>query len=123
METEKRTITGESYTVEYTDKEHKITFTGFFRLQSIESYDEIMNFILHYALDYDRPLALDISKMEFINSSGIASLGLFLVKLRDTNSEKKIKIIASKYIYWQAHSLKDLKDLNENLVIDYIVHH
>ncbi len=123
MTIEKRKITGETYSVEYLEDEHRIIFSGFFRLQSIESYEEIIDFVMHYAINYNKTLSLDVSKLEVINSSGIASLGLFFVKLRDHDNEKKIKMLASKYIYWQANSLKDLTELNENLEIEYIVHH
>ncbi|HOW82560.1 MAG TPA: hypothetical protein PK573_08375 [Spirochaetota bacterium] len=116
-------INGETYTVEYHKNDNRIAFSGNLRLQTINSYEEIINFTLRFALESNEPLILDFTKLEIINSSGIASLGLFLVKLRDTESEKKLVIHASKYIQWQVSSLNDLRELNDNLDIIYIVHH
>ncbi|HOO71316.1 MAG TPA: hypothetical protein PK926_06100 [Spirochaetota bacterium] len=116
-------IKGETYSVEYQKDDNKIVFSGNLRLQSIESYDEIINFTMHHAMSTAEPLILDFTRLEIINSSGIASLGLFLVKLRDSEHNRKIVIYASKYIQWQAHSLNDLHELNANLEIVYIVHH
>ncbi len=47
------------------------------------------------------------AQLRYINSAGIASLGLFLIKIRD--HKKKIKILASKYTHWQATSFKKFK--------------
>jgi hypothetical protein len=116
-------IVGESYVVEYQSGDNRIVYSGNLRLQSIQSYDEIMNFTLRHALDSPESLILDFTRLEIINSSGIASLGLFLVKLRNEHPEKTITIHASKYISWQAVSLGDLRDLNGNVDLVYVVHH
>lgn len=114
-------IQDKNYTVEYIEEENKITFKGNLRLKSVEEYNQIMDFIFNHSLTSGKILLLDMTKLNVINSAGIASIGLFLIKMREHN--KKIKILASKYTHWQAVSLKDFTDINDNLEIEYIVHH
>ena len=116
-------IQGDTYQIEFIKDENKLIFSGNLRLQSVDSYDEIVDFAISRAMDSDKTLIIDLTRLEIINSSGIASMGLFLVKLRETDPAKCIKMLASKYIYWHSATLKDLKELNNNLEIEYVVHH
>lgn len=116
----KISIIYENYSVEFDSDDQRIVFKGNFRLKTINNYNEIMLFILNCS-SYSDKVILDLSQLEFINSSGIASIGLFLIKLKDT--EKKIKIIGSKYINWQISSLKDFQQINNNIEVEYIVQH
>jgi len=113
-------IENDGYSVEYIGSDDRIVFKGHFRLRTIQNYNEIMHFILEKSSG-SQNIFLDLSNLEFINSSGIASIGLFLIKLKD--SDKKIKIIGSKYINWQIASLKDFQQINNNVEIEYIVQH
>lgn len=114
-------IVNQNYSIEFIEIENKILFKGNLRLQSIDAYEEIINFIFERAINTDKILILDFSNLTIINSSGIASIGLFLIKMREYNT--KIKIYASKFINWHVSSLRDFKDINENVEIEYIVHH
>lgn len=114
-------IQTKNYSVEYVEAEHKIIFKGNFRLESVEKYDEIISFVLSSSMKSGKLFLIDLTQLTVINSSGIASLGLFLIKLRDM--KKKTKIYASKYVHWQALSLKDFEEINPHLDIEYIVHH
>ena len=113
-------IKDKNYSVKFFEDENRIIFKGNLRLKSVEEYNEIMDFIFQSALKSEN-LVIDMTQLNVINSAGIASLGLFLIKIRD--HKKKIKILASKYTHWQATSLKDFKNINNNLEIEYVVHH
>jgi len=114
-------IETESYTLSYVDEDNKIVIKGNLRLQSLKKYEEIMSFITEKAIHNEKQLLMDLSELTILNSSGIASLSLFLIKMRD--SGEKLKIIANKYIHWQALSIEDFRDINPNLEIEYIVKH
>jgi hypothetical protein len=110
-----------NYSVEFIKTDNKVIFKGNLRLQSVEEYNEIMDFVFNCAINSETILLIDMTQLSVINSSGIASLGLFLIKMRDY--QKKIKILASKYVHWQSVSLKDFKEINEDVEIEYVVHH
>lgn len=113
-------IENDNYSVNFIKDENRIIFKGNFRLRTISNYNEIMQFIIENSEGAD-PVILDLANLEYINSSGIASIGLFLIKLKD--SEKKIKIIGSRYVNWQIASLKDFQQINNNIEIEYVVKH
>ena len=114
-------IVEKNYSIEFISDLNKVIFVGNLRLQSIEKYNEIMELIIEKTKDSSIPFTLDLTNLNFINSSGIASLGILFIELRKFN--KKIKIIASKYVNWHVGSLKDFKNINNNIEIEYVVQH
>jgi len=114
-------IDNENYSIEYIDHENMFILKGNLRLQTIDKYNEIMDFITRHAMKSDKPLTLDLTGLTSLNSSGIASLSLFLVNMK--KSDKTIKIIGSSYIKWQSLSLTDFKELNSNIDVELIVQH
>ncbi len=114
-------ITDDNYTLDYIKNENKIIFKGALRLQTVEKYEEIMNFILKNAYNTDSTLIVDLTQLTYINSAGIASLGLFFIKLRE--HDKKIKLLASRHINWHETSLKDFQTINDNIELEYVVLH
>jgi hypothetical protein len=114
-------INDKNYTIEFIPDLNKVIFVGNLRLQSIEKYNEIMEFIVDNVKDSNEPIILDLTNLNFINSSGIASLGMLFIKLREYDT--KIRILASKYVNWHVGSLKDFQNINTNIEIDYVVQH
>ena len=114
-------IEDKKYSIEILDDFNTVIFTGNLRLHTVKEYNEIMERIFDLSKDSPKPLVLDFSKLDFINSSGLASLGILFIKLRDF--EKKILIKASKYVNWHVASLKDYQTLNSQIEIEYIVQH
>ena len=113
-------IIEKNYTIEFISDLNKIIFVGNLRLQSIEKYNEIMNYYRKNKRFTDSNY-IRFNNLNFINSSGIASLGILFIELRKFN--KKIIIIASKYVNWHVGSLKDFKNINNNIEIEYVVQH
>lgn len=114
-------IVNNQYSIEYSVSEDKIIFKGVLRLQTIDSYNEIMDFIIKCSINSRQKITLDFSNLENINSAGIASLSLFFIKLRET--DKKIRIISSTHIPWQKITLKDFQYINKNIEIEDILIH
>jgi len=117
----KMKIHNNNYSVEFIPEGKKIVFQGNLRLQSIDKYNEIIDFIFTHYNDSEELITLDLTQLSVLNSSGIASLGMFLIRSRETN--RKIKILASKYVYWQSLTIEDFKEIHRNLEIEYVVHH
>lgn len=109
------------YTIKSIPEEHKIVISGELKLQTVAKYNEIIDLLLESCISLQDPVILDIRNLAILNSSGIASFGLFVIKMRDTG--KKLIIHASKYIHWQVFSLEDFKELNSNLEIEFFEMH
>lgn len=109
------------FSIEYNHEENMISFHGIFRLESIERYNEIMNFIYECSIQSNKDIILNFINLENINSAGIATLSLFFIKIKET--KKRIKIITSHAIPWQRTSLEDFKLINDNIEIDNTYYH
>jgi len=117
----KSEIKTEDYTVRYIKEEDKIVIRGNLRLVTVEKYDEIIDFILYHTMEESNAAILDLTKLEALNSSGIAALGMFIIKMKDNN--RFIKITGSRYISWQVISLENFKDIHKNIEIEFMVQH
>jgi len=109
------------YTLRYIEEEKKIIVRGNLRLASLEKYDEIIEFILHHTMAEASSITLDLTKLETLNSSGIAALGMFIIKMKEKN--RFIRITGSRYISWQVISLENFKDIHQNIEIEFVVQH
>jgi hypothetical protein len=109
------------YTINSIPEENKIVISGELKLQTVAKYNEIIEFLLESCMTLKDPVILDIRNLTILNSSGIASFGLFIIKIRD--SGKKLIIHASKHIHWQVFSLEDFKELDINLEIEFFEMH
>ena len=114
-------ISNDNYTIEYVQSENMFILKGNLRLQTIDKYNEIMDFINKHSLNESKPLVLDLTGLYTLNSSGIASLSLYFVNMK--KNDKKIKLIGSSYVKWQSLSLTDFKELNPNIEVEFIVQH
>jgi hypothetical protein len=109
------------YTINTVPEENKVIISGELKLQTVAKYNEIIDLLLDFCTSLKDPVILDIRNLTILNSSGIASFGLFIIKMRD--SGKKLIIHASKYIHWQIFSLEDFKELNDKLEIEFFELH
>ncbi|WP_008312363.1 slr1659 superfamily regulator [Leptolyngbya sp. PCC 6406] len=91
---------------------------GFLRLNGIEEYQPIMSLLLG-AIDQTTSCIVDLSKLEFLNSSGISMLSMFVVRVRDRGNVNLV-FRGSNKVLWQTRSLKNLKRLMPALTIDLL---
>ncbi len=111
-------IKTEKYLVEYIRKDRQITFEGILRLLGKDEYREIFELLTKAANETTGlPLTLDMSKLQFLNSSGISSLSMFIIKMRQL--DKDITIIGSNSIPWQSKSLRNFQKLYRKVVINF----
>jgi hypothetical protein len=112
------TLETEDYKAYYDANTSKVVLEGFLRLNGIEKYQPIMNLLLEAATQ-SGVCVVDLHKLEFLNSSGISMLSMFVVKVRDI-AESQLSFIGSQNILWQTRSLKNLKRLMPTLEIQLL---
>ena len=105
-----------NYQVVYNDAEHTVVCAGSFRLTGSE-YVEISE-ILNAAADAKpETLTLDVTQLQFLNSSGINTLSKFVIRVRKLNASQ-IVVKGSNDYTWQKKSLINLQRLLPNLVLE-----
>ncbi|MEA5452160.1 hypothetical protein VB780_26540 [Leptolyngbya sp. CCNP1308] len=110
-------IETEDYRVYYQADRSTVFFEGFLRLDGIEAYQPVMD-LLMAAIEGDQCI-VDLHQLEFLNSSGISMLSMFVVKVRDRGTTR-LSFRGSEAILWQTRSLKNLKRLMPDLTIEML---
>jgi hypothetical protein len=109
-------IQDENYQVRFDAAAHVVEFRGTLRLNGMAEYAPIFELLNQASANPAQPLTLDVRKLEFLNSSGIAMFSKFVIGVR--NGEVKLNVIASSAIPWQGKSLTNLKRLMPGLILD-----
>lgn len=92
------------FSISFDPAEARVVFEGSMRLRSARDYDELKN-LLREAHELDLPqLTLDFRGLKFLNSSGIGTIGQFIVEARKAN-KMKIVLQGSSERPWQSRSL------------------
>lgn len=111
-------IQTDDYSVRYDPDSATVYFQGFLRLEGIHKYQSIMDTLLA-AADSSPKFTLDLHELEFLNSSGISMLSMFVVKVRD-RGDVELTLKGSDKILWQTKSLKNLQRLMPSLNLEFI---
>ena len=111
-------IQTEDYLVQHDSESETITFKGFLRLNGMNEYRPIMDMMLD-VVEQSSSCTVDLRELEFLNSSGISMLSMFVVKVRDGQSTQ-LSFIGSNKVLWQTRSLKNLKRLMPSLEIELL---
>ncbi|MDX9701115.1 MAG: hypothetical protein RBT55_16185 [Rhodocyclaceae bacterium] len=112
-----QTLKGEGYRVEFDPATRCIAMTGALRLGGLSEYAPISE-LLESALCDDAQLTLDLSGLEFLNSSGIATLSKFVITARNRKT-CALQVLGSNDIAWQGKSLNNLKRLMPALELSF----
>ena len=108
-------IQDENYKICFDAAAQAVEFHGSLRLNGMAEYAPIFE-LLNQASANASPLTLDLRKLEFLNSSGIAMLSKFVIGVR--NGEVKLNVLGSSAIPWQGKSLTNLKRLMPGLTLE-----
>ncbi len=111
------TLSGENYKITHYLDDNLITIDGTLRLRGLDEYSDISN-LLNTCLDKSDSITVDLSKLEFLNSSGIAMLSRFAITARKKENITLI-IKGSNDIPWQSKSLKNLQRLMPKIVLTF----
>jgi len=103
-------IVDENYRISYDADSATVICKGYFRLRGAEEYAPMMELLNSVADLGLSELSMDVSGLEFLNSSGINTLSKFVLKLRKVGSVK-LTILASEDYPWQKKSLRNFQKL------------
>jgi hypothetical protein len=102
-------IKTDDYSVFYVPEEATVFFQGCLRLDGIEQYQPVLTLLIE-AVERSPMLCLNFCELEFLNSSGISMLSMFVVRVRQ-QGEVNLTLKGSDTILWQTKSLKNLQRL------------
>ena len=92
--------------------------SGFLRLEGVTQYQPLMEMMLK-AIDACPSLILNLEELEFLNSSGISMLSMFVVKIRE-RADLQFTLRGSAKILWQTKSLRNLQRLMPSLKLELV---
>lgn len=110
-------IATDDYRVWFEPSTSTVFFKGFLRLNGMEAYQSILDLLLK-AIETHETCTLNLKELEFLNSSGISMLSMFVVKVRQRD-ETQLIFQGSDTILWQTKSLKNLQRLMPSLVLTF----
>ena len=103
-------VEAEEYSVRFDEGAARVSFHGAIRLRGPREYDDVKR-LLRLALSLGpRRLELDFSDLKFLNSSGIGTIGQFIVDARRFGTTH-VTIRGSKAHPWQSRSLGTLQKI------------
>lgn len=108
-------IQTDDYSIRHDFEAETVSFRGFLRLDGMEKYQPVMDILLN-AVEQSSRFTIDLRELEFLNSSGISMLSMFVVKVRD-RGDVNLVLKGSDKILWQTKSLKNLQRLMPSLTL------
>lgn len=100
---------GESI-LKYNPADQTVTMEGSMRLANLMEYDKISVFLNDAATQASDKLTLDMTKLNFLNSSGITTLSMFILATKKKQNPK-LNILGTALFAWQEKSLKNFNKL------------
>lgn len=101
-------VEAEEYSVRFDEGAARISFRGGIRLRGPREYDDVKRLLRHALSLGPALIELDFSELKFLNSSGIGTIGQFIVDARRVGTTR-ILIRGSKAHSWQLRSLTTLQ--------------
>ncbi len=111
-------IEDENYSVTYDEDKVTVTCAGFLSLRGKEGYKPIAEIFESAVNQSTAPgtLVLDLRELEFLNSSGITTIGGFIIKVRD-KGEVGLRILCANEHSWQTRSIRGLQKLMDGVEV------
>ena len=111
-----KNISGESFDIRLEEDNSTVFFKGALRLTGMEEYAPILEMLKGTLIDPNAPIVLDLTELDFLNSSGITMFSRFVIEARN-RAAINVHFLASESIPWHARSLKNLQRLMPSLKI------
>ena len=112
-------IKGEDYIVYYDPGSTTVYFQGELSLGGTPEYAPISQLLDEIIAQTPPTLTLNLTKLEFLNSTGISMICKFIIGLRK-NPPGQVVVLGSNDIPWQGKSLKNLEKLLPNLQLELV---
>lgn len=102
----------DKFSVTYDAESLTVRFTGVLDMRGKEGYKEVIELFDQIVAETDagKTVTLDVKELEFLNSSGITTIGAFIIKLRNKGGIR-LFIHCSNNHSWQARSMTGLQKL------------
>lgn len=110
-------IKTDDYTVWHDRNAATVYLQGFLRLSGMQEYQPIMDLLVK-ATEHSPTLTVNLQDLEFLNSSGISMLSMFVVNVRQKGSVQ-LSLQGSNQVLWQTKSLKNLQRLMPTLTLTF----
>jgi hypothetical protein len=91
-----------------------IHYEGTLRLSGTDAYQPILDAMQGVLAEKPQTVVLDLTQLEFLNSSGINLLAKFTIELRK-HPDTGLKVLGSTKIPWQGKSLPNLQKLHKGV--------
>jgi hypothetical protein len=91
-----------------------IHYEGTLRLSGTDAYQPILDLMQGVLAEKPQSVVLDLTQLEFLNSSGINLLAKFTIELRKL-PDVGLKVLGSTRIPWQSKSLPNLQKLHKGV--------
>jgi len=91
-----------------------IHYEGTLRLSGTDAYQPILDVMQGILAEKPQKLVLDLTQLEFLNSSGINLLAKFTIELRK-QPDVGMQVLGSTRIPWQSKSLPNLQKLHKGV--------
>ena len=91
-----------------------IHYEGTLRLSGTDAYQPILDMMQGVLAEKPQKLVLDLTQLEFLNSSGINLLAKFTIELRK-QPDVGMQVLGSTRIPWQSKSLPNLQKLHKGV--------
>jgi hypothetical protein len=114
-----REIKGEDYIIYYNPDTQTVSFQGELSLGGPPEYAPINQLLDDVVTQQPPAITLDVTKLEFLNSSGINMISKFIIRLRK-KTPMQVLVVGSTDIAWQGKSLKNLKKLLPSLQLELV---
>lgn len=111
-----KNLTAGDTTITFDESKSLIIFKGSMRLANMKEYAGVSKFLKESASTSNEELTLDLKDLEFLNSSGITTLSLFILNCKKSGFPK-IKVLGSETISWQKKSISNFKKLWDEVEI------
>lgn len=102
----------------YDEPTQTVACQGSLRLSGMAEYEPIVNLLSSVAETDTDNVVLDLTGLDFLNSSGISMLSKFVIKVRHRKTVT-MSVRGSRTIPWQGKSLKNLQRLMPNLDLQW----
>ncbi|RLC12713.1 MAG: hypothetical protein DRI57_17405 [Deltaproteobacteria bacterium] len=112
-------VTGEKYNIRYDSPTGTIVCGGIMDMRGKEGYKEVAELFEKVVNEEPETVTLDIRKLEFLNSSGITTIGAKLVIRLRNKKVSKLVIRCSKAYPWHEKSVKGLTKLMPALEVRF----
>lgn len=110
-------VTGD-YSLSFDPATCTLACSGFLRLEGVAEYQPLMDLMLA-AIDACPCLVMNLESLEFLNSSGISMLSMFVVRIRE-RGDVSLTLRGSAKVLWQTKSLRNLQRLMPALGLELV---